>query len=369
MSAKQSYIDRINSNTTAALGLNVDDFIDEAISNNAQNSKSEIDSYSAGMDSQIANTQSYYDKQIGDTKTEYESKYERNAVQKLINEKQIAEKNANLGLTDSGLNRTQQTAVQLSYANQKGDIDLARQSALDNLTLAMTDAITKLTNQKQSGIMDIENKWNDISTQQGTDAYNAKLGFYKDLITADTEELAKIEEAEIDAAAEVQKAQIGASAKQLGEKINVLNSKNSTLGNLQGSFASNGITSIHNADGSTTYTDTVTGISVTMDAGINPFTGQNNLTENTETAKSAQKYGTFSNGYQPKGIIGYGVLSRAFKNSDNTYLGYECNGRNSTIWKATDKNGNTHYFFWDGNNNEYIEMSNEQVEAAKKKQY
>ena len=69
------------------------------------------------------------------------------------------------------------------------------------------------------------------------------------------------------------------------------------------------------------------------------FPFQNNLTENTLTARSAQKYGTFSNGYQPKGILGYGELSIAEKNSDGTALCYEMNGRNCTIWKAKDKKG------------------------------
>lgn len=38
-------------------------------------------------------------------------------VQSIINKRQIAENNQNLGLTDSGLNRSQQTAVNMSYQN------------------------------------------------------------------------------------------------------------------------------------------------------------------------------------------------------------------------------------------------------------
>ena len=123
---------------------------------------------------------------------------------------------------------------------------------------------------------------------------------------------------------------------------------------MQGSFESNGITSIHNANGSTTYTDTVTGVSVTMDAGINPFTGQNNLTENTETAKSAQKYGTFSNGYQPKGIIEYGEVKVA-EDKNKVKEPTTVNGRPVNIWKTENKN-NTNYWVWDGNLNKYVEV-------------
>ena len=314
------------------------------------------------MNSQIANTQATYNKHIGDTNIAYEDAYQRNAVQKLINEKQIAERNANLGLTDSGLNRTQQTAAQLSYANQKGKIDLSRQSALDELNLKLTAAITTLENEKTSGIRDIKNNWKSYSETQAQNIYGTQLNSYTSQLKELSDQYVEAVKAENDAAAQVQKAAISATT---GTKaINILNTKNSTLGSLQGSFADNGITSIHNGDGSTTYTDKITGISVRMDAGINPFTGQNNLTENTLTARSAQKYGTFSNGYQPKGILGYGELSVAEKNSDGTALCYEINGRNCTIWKAKDKKGSNHYFIWDGNNNEYIEITSLQFEKA-----
>lgn len=74
---------------------------------------------------------SEYDTKIGNVSTAYEDRYKENAVQKLINERQVAENMANIGLTDSGLNTTQQTAVQLSYANQKGATDRAKQAQRD----------------------------------------------------------------------------------------------------------------------------------------------------------------------------------------------------------------------------------------------
>ena len=65
-------------------------------------------------DTQKLQTQNTYNRQIDETSKAYEDLYDENAVQRLINEQEIAENMANLGLTDSGLNRTQQTAVQLS---------------------------------------------------------------------------------------------------------------------------------------------------------------------------------------------------------------------------------------------------------------
>lgn len=161
--------------------------------------QADIDADGASWDSQISTTQKYYDKQIGDAKIAYDSEYQKNAVQKLINEKQIAEKNANLGLTDSGLNRTQQTAAQLSYANQKGKIDLARQSALDNLTLAMTDAITTLQNQKATSARNITNKWNNYADTQAQNIYDTKYNGYVDMYNAQVKADADVQKAAIEA--------------------------------------------------------------------------------------------------------------------------------------------------------------------------
>lgn len=66
----------------------------------------------------------------------------------------------------------------------------------------------------------------------------------------------------------------------------------------------------------------------------------------------ANKYGTFSNGYQPKGISGHGKLS---KTGDTiTFTTQTLYGQKQTvtqnIWKAAD--GTTWY--WDGRRNQYI---------------
>lgn len=75
--------------------------------------KADIAASGKVYDTQRRQTQDTYDRQIKDTNNSYEDMYRENAVQKLINEREIAEDMANSGLTDSGLNRTQQTAVQL----------------------------------------------------------------------------------------------------------------------------------------------------------------------------------------------------------------------------------------------------------------
>lgn len=68
----------------------------------------------------------------------------------------------------------------------------------------------------------------------------------------------------------------------------------------------------------------------------------------------AKKYGTFSNGYQPKGISGHGTLS---KSGDSiTFNTQTLSGQKQTvtqnIWKAEDGT----YWYWEGRQNKYIQV-------------
>lgn len=64
---------------------------------------------------------------------DYENIVNTQNVQKLINERKLAESMGNAGLTDSGLNRTQQTATQLSYSNAVSKAQIARQKTVDSI--------------------------------------------------------------------------------------------------------------------------------------------------------------------------------------------------------------------------------------------
>ena len=68
----------------------------------------------------------------------------------------------------------------------------------------------------------------------------------------------------------------------------------------------------------------------------------------------ASKYGTFSNGYQPKGISGHGTLSKTGKTI--TIKTQTLSGQKQTVvqnvWKAED--GTTWY--WEGRQNKYIQI-------------
>lgn len=72
-------------------------------------------------------------------------------------------------------------------------------------------------------------------------------------------------------------------------------------------------------------------------------------TNYSNTTASAKSYGTFSNGYQPKGINGYGKLTQS---------GYTCtvNGKEQNIW-LTNTNGVTRAWYWDGSSKTYVGIS------------
>ena len=269
-------------------------------------------------DTQRRQTQDTYDRQIKDTNNSYEDMYRENAVQRLINERKIAEDMAGLGLTDSGLNRTQQTAVQLSYANSKNKIDTNRQKAVDTLAASLADAVSRIDANKLAAAEKIrssyESSWN--SAAQST--------YAKEL-----EEQTKRVEANIKA----QKEQI---AEQ--QKANyIIQTNGGTLRrSFTGSLKDNNVSVIYDkTNKTTTYIDNNSGKKTTVASSVNPYTGNDN-------SELIEEFGAFDNGYQPRGVRGHGKLLRS--------VGKDViNGNMQNIFEAADAS----LWIWDGSINEY----------------
>lgn len=141
-----------------------------------QNAQTQKNTINTNADTAIKSAEEYYGKQEADTRADYEDKFQSNEVQRVLNERYIARKAAEMGLTDSGLNRTQQTAVQLSYANQKGDLERQRQKAIDTLAAALTAEKTEINTQRN-------NKLSEIDTTLNTNLANLNSSFENDVIT------------------------------------------------------------------------------------------------------------------------------------------------------------------------------------------
>jgi len=121
----------------------------------------------------VANEQ--YTTQLKDTTSAYDEQYRLARIQKAVNERQIAENMANMGLTDSGLNRTQITANQLSYGNRIGKIDTEKQKAADALALALRGNITTIENNRISAEAAIDDKYDKYASDAATDMYKADV--------------------------------------------------------------------------------------------------------------------------------------------------------------------------------------------------
>lgn len=358
MSTKDILLADINEAVAKRNNMKFEDYQKAANESFATDRDAEKGVINSAYDVSKANAQAVNDKAVNDTKVGYESEYQKNAVQKLINEKKVAETNANLGLTDSGLNRTQQTAVQLSYANQKGKIDLARQGALDDLALKLTSALTEIETNRSVDLLTADQKYNDKAYLAAQTNYNNDLTALNNQIASGYEQYSAIAQAEIDAAADVQKAAISASAKTptvsygAGGTITggyIVSSETGTLSrDYKGSLKENGVDTVYsyNNDGSiksVTYTDKNSGISATFDGGVNPYTGKmNNDVRDAEGNYDPSK--AFDNGYQPNNIKG-----KLLKLEEDKAI--NVNGQLQKVFKCGKK-----YYTWDGKNNEYFEV-------------
>lgn len=124
---------------------------------------------------QIKNAQEKYGEQIEKTEHAYDDQLSQANVQRIINERQIRENMANMGLTDSGLNRTQQTAAQLSQANAAHKISVAKQQAVDTLAQALAQQVTSLQNAQTAASAGIDSAYEKNAQSNATSMYNQEV--------------------------------------------------------------------------------------------------------------------------------------------------------------------------------------------------
>lgn len=145
-----------------------------------------IDSMNAAIDRNTAASTKPYQAQIEQLPEAYQKQFDANAVQELVGRRKVEEAMANMGLTDSGLNRTQQTALSV----QRGNADAAARLEQQKKTQELQDKIAQLIEagaaqkqQQAAGVLSNTSNWfNDAlassyntAMQQGTSMYNADL--------------------------------------------------------------------------------------------------------------------------------------------------------------------------------------------------
>ena len=143
----------------------------QALRNTAESDKNIINT---NADASVQNITDSYNTQIDDTKDSYEDAFRSNEIQVKLNERYLERKAAEMGLTDSGMNRTQMTANQLSYANQKGELTTQRQKAVDTLAAAMRAKIAEVDIDRSNRIAQVESTLNNNLAQMDSD-YSASV--------------------------------------------------------------------------------------------------------------------------------------------------------------------------------------------------
>ena len=135
-------------------------------------------------DTQKQNTQNLYQGQIRDTVSSYENALRSNETQRFLNSRAIERRMAEMGLTDSGLNRTQQTAVQLSAANNQGEIQRQRQAAVDTLARTMASNISTIEAERAAKEQAIRSGYTSEADSRAASLYNADLQSATDIENA-----------------------------------------------------------------------------------------------------------------------------------------------------------------------------------------
>lgn len=161
----------------------IDEYLKKLQKETAANTQAKVDAInnSAAASAQIIRDETAAN--IKETEQSYNDLFDQNNVQRIINERRIAENMANMGLTDSGLNRTQMTANQLSYANQQNKLTAARQKAVDDLARVMNSQLASLEAERASKEASIRTADYDNNYSQAVSMYKADQKAYADAIS------------------------------------------------------------------------------------------------------------------------------------------------------------------------------------------
>ena len=284
--------------------------------------KRDVDASNATHKKQADTLTALYEGQMAESGAEYDDLERQNAVQKLINEREVEENMANLGLTDSGLNRTQQTAVQLSAANNSAKIAREKQAMYNAFKRELTSRLADNEASRASAEASIRSGYEKQAMDAAVSSYNTDVDAWQ-----------KNYEAGLKAAQKAAEAQ----------KITKLN-----YGTLAGTY--------NTSNNNVVYSDGE-GNEVTMRQGANPYTN----TVNKDVLDSEGNYDkskVFSNGYQPNNYKGT-PLKKADKKVNKTTVPWRDDGVEQQVWMADGK-----YYLWHGPSNKYVQARYNSKEEA-----
>ena len=173
----QEYIDKLYNQSQGVAG--------QLHEQRKQSDDEVIQQINAAIDRATASSTNPYKTQMEQLPSQYQSLFDANAVQELVGRRQVQEAMANMGLTDSGLNRTQQTALSVQRGNADASVRLAQQQKAQELQDKISQLVENAAAQKQQQEASIRANTSDwyntllsnfysTAQQQGTSLYNAE---------------------------------------------------------------------------------------------------------------------------------------------------------------------------------------------------
>lgn len=159
-----------------------------------------IDQIGDSIDRQANAASQGYQSRIDNAQQEYQPLYDRNALQELVTRRQVEESMANLGMTDSGLNRTQQTAIGLQRGNADAQVRRDQQAYVQQAQQAIDQIMAEAASQKMQNESSIRQATENWYTGALASAQQAASSSAAARYQAEKEYQAQIEAAQIKAA-------------------------------------------------------------------------------------------------------------------------------------------------------------------------
>ncbi len=158
---------------------------DEAAAKTKETAAQKISNQNAVIDSAAQNTTAQYQKTIDESSKRFAGQYDDNYIDELVARKNLENSMADMGLTDSGLNRSQQTAISVMRGNadaktrqQQQDFISAVQQAIDQVLAEAERDKASYANEINTGVEDyLAQLWTTVQQNaqaNATSRYNTQ---------------------------------------------------------------------------------------------------------------------------------------------------------------------------------------------------
>lgn len=121
---------------------------DELQKKNQTSTDAYVDSVNKSYDAAATSMKSQTNQSIAALPQQYQRLYDTNELNRLIGERQAAETMANMGLTDSGLNRTQLAALQTAQNNADAALTQQKSAAARSLEQQLNNYLAQIEQEK-----------------------------------------------------------------------------------------------------------------------------------------------------------------------------------------------------------------------------